>query len=95
MSHHLNFDSHIIIPQPCHADTGPDWVMIWHPALEVANHRSQSLIIDWDMVRVNSEYLLPTFSACIFQVQVDVGKSLVDLLIDLFEVNASLGVPAT
>lgn len=95
MGHHLNLNPHIILSKSCHADTSPNWLVIWHPALEVANHRFQSFIIDWNGVRVDAEYLLPALSARVFQIQVNIGKGLIDLFVDLFEEHASLGVPAT
>jgi hypothetical protein len=45
------------------------------------------------MVRVDAEDLRPAFSACIFEVEVDICKSLVHLGVDLFVVYAGLGMP--
>lgn len=95
MGHYLNFDPHIVLSESCHANTSPDRLVIWHPALEVAYHRIQGLVIDWDVVRVDPEHLLPALSARVFQVQVNISKGLVDLFVDLFEENAGLRVPAT
>ena len=95
MSDHLNLNPHIILSQPCHAHTRPQGLMIRHILCEVSDHCIQSFIVNRDMVRVHTEDLLPSFAASVFQVQLDVLESLVDLRVDLFIKFTSIGVPAT
>jgi hypothetical protein len=47
------------------------------------------------VIRIHPEHLLPALAAGIFQVQLDVGKCLVDLCVDFSVNNSSLGIPAT
>lgn len=94
MGHHFDFHPHIILAESRYSDTGPDRLVSWHPLLEVAHHRLQCLIIDWDMVRIHPEYLLPAIAASVLQVEVNVLKGLVNLSIDFAMDHSRLGVPA-
>ena len=94
MRHHLNFNSHIILPQPRHAHTSPKWLMIWHILLKIPDHGIQRFFVDGDMVRFHAEDLLPPFAASVLQIQLDVLERLVDLLVDLFIELPSVWVPA-
>lgn len=95
MGHHLDFHPHIILSKPCHTNTSPDRLVSRHVALEIAHHCFESFVIDRYVIRVHPEHLLPALAAGIFQVQLDVGKCLVDLCVDFSENHSSLGIPAT
>jgi hypothetical protein len=58
MSPNLNFYPHIILTQPRYPNTSPKRFMIRHPFLEISNHSFHSLVINGDVVRVHSVYLL-------------------------------------
>ena len=94
MSHHLNLNPHIILPQPRHAHTRPQGLVVRHILFEVPYHGIQRFVVDGDMVRVNAEDLLPPFATSVLQIQLDVLERLVDLLVDLFIEFASVWVPA-
>jgi hypothetical protein len=53
------------------------------PLPEVAYHGFDRLVVERHMKGIDREDLRPTFAACVFEVEVDRFKSLVDLGIDL------------
>lgn len=95
MSHDLNLHPHIVLPQPRDTHTRPDWRMIRHPLLELACHDTQRFIVQRHMITVHPIHLRPSFTACVFQTQIDVCEGLLDLCIDGGVVYAGLRVPAT
>ena len=92
--HHLDFHPHIILAESRYSDTSPDRLVSRHPLLEVAHHRLQSLIIDWDMVRVHPVYLLPALATSVLQVEVNVFEGQVNLSVDLAMNHPRLRIPA-
>ena len=95
MGHHLDFHPHIILAESRYSDTGPERLVSRHPLLEVAHHRLQSLVIDWDMVRIHPVYLLPALATSILQVEVNVFEGLVNLSVDLAMNHPRLRIPAS
>jgi hypothetical protein len=69
--------------------------MVGHPLLEVTHHRVQRLIIDRDMIRINTKDLSPALAASIFQTPLDIGKGEVNLGVDFLLEFACFGIPAT
>lgn len=68
--------------------------MSWHPLLKAILHRQQRLIVQRNMVAVHSKNLRPPFSTGVFETQVDVGESLLDLGLDVGGDDARFGIPA-
>lgn len=92
---HLNLHPHIILAQSRHPHGRPDRLMIRHPLCKVSLHGCQSLVVQRDMVRIDSENLRPAFSSRISEVQIDVRESLVDLCVDFGVVDSRLGIPTS
>lgn len=90
----LNFDTHIILPQPGNSDASPKRLVVGHILLEVPNHGRHRLIVDRDVVGVHSEHLRPPISTSIFQIQLNILKCLVDLCIYLLIELSCNGIPA-
>jgi len=68
--------------------------MARHILLKIAHHSIQSLVVDGNVVRVHPEHLFPPFAPGVFQIQLDIGESLVDLPVDLLVEIARFRVPA-
>lgn len=94
MRNNLNLHPHVIFAQPWHSNTGPNRAMIRHPLLEIPHHGLQCLVVDGDMIRVDSEDLFPAFAAGVLQVALNILEGLVDLSIDFAVELEGLGVPA-
>ena len=90
----LNLNPHVVFPKPCDPDTSPDRLVPGHILFKVADHGGQSLVVDGHVVRVHSEHLFPALSPGVLQVQLDVGKGLVDLLVDLLVEDPRFWVPS-
>jgi hypothetical protein len=58
MRPNLNLYPHIILTQSRYPNTSPKRLMIRHPLLEIPYHGIHSFIVNRDMVRVDSVYLL-------------------------------------
>lgn len=93
MRHNLNLDPHIILTQSRHPNARPNRTMVRHPLLEIRHHSLQRLIVQRNMIRVDPENLLPAFPASVFEVEVHVGKGLLDLSVDFTVVDAGFGIP--
>lgn len=92
----LDLDVHGILAQLCDSDGGPQGLMVRHPLLEVAHHGAHGLVVERQVVRVDAEDLRPALSARVPQVEVHVGKGLVDLFVEVLGDGAhgSFGLPA-
>lgn len=62
MRNNLDFDSHIILAEASQSDASPEGLMVRHVFLKIADHDSQSLIINWNVVRIDAENLTPAFT---------------------------------
>lgn len=62
----LNLDSHIILTQSSHPNTGPYRAVIRHPLLEVSRHSGQYLVV-WYVVENHKEVLRLTLVPCVFR----------------------------
>lgn len=78
----LNLNRHARRSQLFDTNLGPDGLVVGHPLLEVIAHPGRDLGRDREMVRVNSEDLIPALSSSSLERCVDVDKGLVDLLFD-------------
>lgn len=84
VSLHLDLDPHdITAAELDHPNTCPEGLVLVHPLVKVADHCLHRPVVQWDMVGVDPEYLLPALSAGFPEDVVDVGKSLVNLVIDV------------
>ena len=54
---HLNFNPHVVLPQPLHAHTRPQRLMPRHPLLKPLLHGLQGLVVEGQMVRVDTKDL--------------------------------------
>lgn len=80
---HFDFDPHVIFSQACDTDTSPDRLVVGHVLLEVPHHGGQSLVVDWDVVRVDTEDLGPTLATSVLEAPLDIGEGQIDLGVDL------------
>lgn len=94
MRHDLNFHPHVILAQARDTNTCPQRLMIRHPALEIAHHGSQGLVIDGDVIRVHPVDLGPTLATRIFESSLHVLKSQVNLRIDFLLELSSDRIPS-
>lgn len=53
----FDLDPHIIFSEAWHSYASPDGLVVGHPLPKVANHRVESFVVDWNVVRVHAEYL--------------------------------------
>lgn len=81
--HYFNLHTHIVLPKSRNSNAGPDWLMVWHPLLEIPGHCRNGFVIQGDMIRVNPKDLRPSLSTSIFKVMLHGFESLVDLGVDL------------
>lgn len=95
MRNNFNLYTHIILSKPRYPNASPDWLVIWHPLLEVPGHGRKRFVVDRHMVRVDAEDLRPAFATGIPEVVVDVLECLVDLCVDLKQKLTSFAVPST
>lgn len=82
MRRNLNLNRHAGRAQLLDTNLGPDGLVVGHPLLEVLAHPGRDLGRDGEMVRVDSEDLIPALSSSGLERRVDVDKGLVDLLLD-------------
>lgn len=94
MSHNLNLDPHVILPQPRDAHAGPERLVVGHPLAHVAHHGGQRLVVDGHVVRVDPVDLRPALAAGVLEAALDVLERQVGLLVDFFFELARLGVPS-
>ena len=94
MSHNLNLDSHVILPQPRDTHTSPQRLVVGHPLAHVAHHSRQGLVVDGYVVRVDAEDLRPALASRVLEAALDILEGQVDLLVDLPLELARLGVPS-
>jgi hypothetical protein len=90
----LNLDPHIIPPQPRHPDRRPNRLMIRHPLPKLATHRLHRLIVQRQMVRVDSKYLTPALPAGVLQHHIYGREGLGNLRVDFGGHLEGCGVPA-
>lgn len=95
MRYNLNLYAHIILPQSRNTNTSPNWLVVRHVLSKVSNHGLDCLIIEWYMIGIDTEDLVPSLSARIFEIQFHVCKGLVDLGVDLAVKLSGLGIPSS
>ena len=93
MSDNLYLNPHIILAKASNTNTSPNGLVIRHIFLEIAHHSIKGLIIQRQMIRINSEYFLPSLPTSVLEVMLHVGECLVDLRIDLTVDYACFAVP--
>lgn len=89
----LHFDLHphdITAPKPDNPDTSPQGLVVGHPLVKVPDHSGQRLVIQRNMIGIDPEHLLPALAASFLEDVVDVGKSLIDLVLNVFVDYAGL-----
>lgn len=64
-------------------DHRPDRLVVRYVFLEIADHGLRRLVVEWDVVRVHAENLLPVVAAGELEVHVHVGKGLINLRVNL------------
>lgn len=82
MRRDFNFNPHIIVSQPRHANTRPNRLVVGHILSQIPNHCVQRLIVERKVVRVNAIHLTPSLTTRCFQGKLDIRKSLVNLSVD-------------
>ena len=95
MSRHFNLHPHVVLSQSGDTHARPQRLMVRHVFSEVADHGILCLLVQGQMVRVDPEDLLPTFSAGGLEGQFDVLEGLVDLRVDFAVEDAGVGLPTT
>lgn len=94
MSHNLDLDPHVVLPQPRHAHGGPQRLVVRHPLAHVPHHGTQRLVVEGHVVRVDAVHLRPALAAGVLEAALDVLEGEVRLLVDLLFELARLGVPS-
>lgn len=96
MSLHLDLHPHhITATEPDNPDACPEGLVVRHPLVKVTDHSRQRFVIQRDMIGIDPENLLPALTARLLEDVVDVGKGLVDLILNIFVDHAGLVDPAT
>lgn len=96
MSLHLDLHPHhITATEPDYPDTSPKGLVVRHPLVKIPDHGRQRLVIQGNMIGIDPEHLLPALTAGLLEDVVDVGKGLVDLILNVFVNHAGLVDPAT
>lgn len=95
MSLHLDLHLHILVTKLDNPDTCPKRLVIGHPFVKVPDHSRQRLVIQRDVIGIDPEHLLPALAASLLEDVVDVGKGLVDLILNIFVDHARLVDPTT
>lgn len=94
VSLHLDLDPHdITAAELDHPNTCPEGLVLVRPFVKVPDHCLHSPVVQRDMVGVDPEHLLPALSAGFPEDVVDVGKSLVNLVVDVLVDLAGLVNP--
>lgn len=95
MSLHLDLDPHYITSaEPGDPDTRPEGLVVGHPLVKVPHHGRQRAVVQRDVVRVDAKDLLPALAAGLLENVVDIGKGLVDLVVNVLVDHAGLVDPA-
>lgn len=81
MRNNLDLNPHVIFSKPRNTNAGPKRRMTRHQNLEIPNHGSNSLIIEWKVIRSHLKHMQPNFAAGGFERKINVFKALVDLSI--------------
>ena len=92
----LNLNRHAGRAQFLDTNLSPDGLVVGHPLLEILRHAGCDLRGDLGVVRVDTENLLEAFPSSVFQSDVHVAESLINLLVGIrgeLEVRG-LGIPA-
>lgn len=95
MSLHLDLHLHITFTKPDYPNACPKGLVVRHPLVKVPDHSRQRFVIQRNMVGIDPEHLLPALAARLLEDMVDVGKGLVDLILNIFVDYAGLVYPAT
>lgn len=57
MRHNLNLDTHIICAKSRDPNTGPEWLVVRHPLLEIPCHCRERFVVHWHVIGVDAEDL--------------------------------------
>ena len=94
MRNYLDFHPHIVISQPRDPYAGPKGLVIWHVLIEIADHCTQSLIVQGEMVGIDTIHLAPALASGLPQRQIHIGKGLINLAVDICGDLRGLRIPS-
>lgn len=82
MCRDLDLDAHVVHAEARHPNGRPDGLVVGHPLLEVARHGREALVVEGQVVRVDTVDLRPALATGRLERVVDDLERLVDLRVD-------------